>query len=412
MTGIAQGLHKTTAVGKQVALGTPKVGAGGQILRRVTSIFSATRTMYANNEIVSHMQDTGVTYGQKNSGGKLTCVLSPGTYQTLFAAIMRAGFNATSPMAAGVDVTAAATGPQFVDASAGFLTAGLKVGDVGRWTGFTTPGDVNNAKNFWITGLTAGNMTGKFLTDSIEHPDPVVAKAAGDSVTFTVVGKKVMAPMTAQTNDFLTFEEWYSDLSKSEVFSDMKVNQIQVTAPATGNATLNADIVGIGVRTLAGAESFTTPAAETTTDVVQSVHGAILVNGTLVTVANSMQITIDSGIAPVGAVIGSNLSPDLNQGRLKVAGTFSALFKDTDISTLYDAETKVSLAVVMASATTGTADFIGFTMGKVSITGDAPDDGEKSIMRTYPFTAELNGQGGALVAFDETILTVQDSAAV
>jgi hypothetical protein len=50
-------------------------------------------------------------------------------------------------------------------------------------------------------------------------------------------------------------------------------------------------------------------------------------------------------------------------------------------------------------------------MGRIKITGDAPDDGEKNIMRTYPFTAEINGSGGAALAWDQTIITVQDSDA-
>ena len=52
-----------------------------------------------------------------------------------------------------------------------------------------------------------------------------------------------------------------------------------------------------------------------------------------------------------------------------------------------------------------------FTMGRIKLTGDAPDDGEKSILRTYPFTAELNSAGGAALAWDQTIITIQDSQA-
>jgi hypothetical protein len=54
-----------------------------------------------------------------------------------------------------------------------------------------------------------------------------------------------------------------------------------------------------------------------------------------------------------------------------------------------------------------------FTMGRIKITGDAPDDGEKTIVRTYPFTAQFNAGGRRAdgVAWDATILTVQDSAA-
>jgi hypothetical protein len=402
---LAQGIKKQTTYGTQTALGTPKVGAGGQILRRKTAVFTATRDMFENDEIVSHQQSTGVTYGLKKVAGKIEALLSSGTYKDLFAAGLRKAFAVTSAMAAGVDVTATVGAPQFVDASAGYLTAGLKVGDVGRWTGFTTSGVGNNARNFLITALTAGNMTGVFL-DGL----PAAAKAAGDNVTFTLVGKKTLVPLTGHTDVFFTFEEWYSDLSRSERFDDCKVNQIAFNLPATGNATCSFDIIGLS-RTLAGAQSFSTPAAETTTGVMSALNGAVYVNAAKVGNITGAQITLDCGIKPVSAVLGSNVSPDMDRGRVRVSGTFTGLFDSNTIQALYDAETPTSLIIVVSTDPSATADFVTFTMGRIKLTGDAPDDGEKSILRTYPFTAELNSTGGPALAWDQTILTIQDSQA-
>jgi hypothetical protein len=42
---------------------------------------------------------------------------------------------------------------------------------------------------------------------------------------------------------------------------------------------------------------------------------------------------------------------------------------------------------------------------------DTPDDGEKTIVRSYAFTAEYNGSGGAALALDQTILSIQDTQA-
>lgn len=407
MTSPAQGLYKQTAFGKQVALGTPKVGAGGQILRRKTSVFTATRDSTSNDEIVSHRQDTGITYGLKKSGGKIDGNLSPGTYSVLLAGVLMADFAATSPMTVGTDCTSAATAPHFVDGSAGFLTAGLKVGDVVRFTGFTFPATANNSKNFWITALTAGNMTGVFLDGSA-----VVATTESASVTCTVVGKKSVVPTTGHTNDFFTFEEWYADKSKSEVFPDCKVNQVSIGIPAAGPATIGLDIVGVGTRTLAGTQSFTTPATETTTEVVQAANGAIYANGALVANVTTLSLTVDRGITPIGASIGSCVSPDVNQGRIKVSGSFTAMFNDTVLQALYDAGTAISLCAVACSNESATSDFVGFSMGRIKLTGDAPDDGEKAVMRTYPFTAEIDGTGGATSAFPKSILSIQDSQAV
>ena len=346
---------------------------------------------------------TGVSYGLKNASGKIDGLLSAGTYKLCFEGLMEAAFASVSAYAAGIDVTAAATSPHFVDASGGFLTAGLKVGDVVRWTGFSPT--TNNSKNFWITALTATNMTGVFLDGTA-----VVADAAGDSVTVTVVGKKSKPPLTGHTNNYYTFEEWYADLVRSEVFGDCKVSQIAVDLPATGNASISIDLVGLS-RSATGAQVLTSPAAETITGIMSSVNGKLYLNGAALTNVSGVQITISNSAASAGAVIGSNSAPDVSTGRIKVSGQFTALFDGVTAQALFDAETAIALATVVTADETPTSDFVGFTLGKIKLTGDAPDDGEKSIMRTYPFTAEINRAGGATLAYDDTIITVQDSAA-
>jgi hypothetical protein len=50
-------------------------------------------------------------------------------------------------------------------------------------------------------------------------------------------------------------------------------------------------------------------------------------------------------------------------------------------------------------------------MSNVVLDGDDKDNGAKGIIRTYPFTAQINGAGGPILANDKTILTIQDSQA-
>lgn len=407
MVAPAQGLNKVFAFGKQTGIGVPKIGAGCFKLRRKTAVFTAAVDTSMNDEIVSHRQDTGVTFGQKKTTGKIDGNISPGTYYKFIAAALMKDFAAVAAYAAGIDVTAAASAPHFVDASGGFLTAGLKVGMVGRWTGFAGGGaTANNDRNFWITALTATNMTGIFLDGTA-----VAADAAGDSVTFTVVGMITNAPLTGHTNDYYTFESWQSDISKSELFPDCKFNQIATTVPATGPSTISIDVVGLGTRTLGTSQAMTSPTAETSTDIVEGVRGALYVNGALTSYVQSFSLTIDRGITPIGASLGSAVSPAHNEGRVKVSGSFSVFYDSSTLSDIFDAQNTVSLALVTVCDGTATSDFVGFTMGKISVTSDQPDDGEKVIIRTFNFTAEMNGEGGAALAFDQTILMVQDSAA-
>jgi hypothetical protein len=402
---IAQGINKITVFKVQTALGAPASGTGGQVMRREQSKFDLTKDTYENNEIASHQQSTGITHGLRKVSGSLNGVLSPNTYAAITASLLRKAFAATTPYVAGTDVVSAATAPHFVDTSGGWLTAGLKIGDVVRFTGFTTTATGNNDKNFLITALTATNMTGVFL-----NGDAVIAKTESGSVTATVTGKKAIVPTTSQTQEYWTVEEWYSDITRSELFTDVVPSSIDIGLPATGNATFAANFAGLD-KTIGASQILTTPTAATTTPILTAVNGAVLVNGTSVGNITGASIKVDSGAAPMGAVIGADVSPDIQRGRVKVSGQITAYFQDGVLSGYFDDATNIGLVIVAADSDLAAADFVSFSMSKVKLSSDAKDDGEKGIIGSYSFTAELNGSGGAALANDQTILTVQDSQA-
>lgn len=406
---VAQGIVKTSAVVKQTGLGVP--GSTGSIfLKRITSVFQANRATFESNEIATHQQSTGIAYGLKSVAGKLSGLLSPATYKLFMAAVLRNNFTTGVTTGALTNVTSASTsGAQgtFTRAAGSYLTDGFKIGDVVRWVGWATTGASNNSVNMLIINLTATIMTvTRFDTTAIG------AKAAGDSVTLTVAGKKSVAPQTGHTNDYFSYEEWYGDLSKSELFTDVKINQIDIGMPATGNATIGLDFLGLG-RTKGVAQVLTTPTAAPSTSLMHSSNGVIYANGSALANITGLTLSITDNLTQGDAIVGSNSPIDISRGRIKVTGSFTGLFTDTVISDLYDAETPLSLvSILMDNPSVGLSDFIGFSMGRIKITGDAPDDGEKNITRTFPFTAEINlAGGGAALAWDATILSIQDSAA-
>jgi hypothetical protein len=401
---IAQGIKKQTVIAKQVSLGTPKTGAGGQILRRRTSTFSALRDTFESDEIVSHHQSTGVTYGLKKPQGKIEGLVSAGTYKLLMAALCEkdfvAGIAGTS-----VSHTIAGTGPTWtLTRSTGWLAEGFKIGDVITFTaGSFNAANLNH--NMLIVGLTATVATVMVLNGvALVAEGPIATSVA------TVKGKKTLVPLTGHTNDYFTVEEWYSDLTKSEMYSDVKINTLTANLPASGNAGFSFDFLGL-VRALNTSQQLTTPTAETTTGIMNAVNGVLLVNATAVTNVTGLQFTVSQGVTPSGPVVGSNQSPDLSTGRIKVSGSFTAYFDGTTSQALYDGETVTSLVAVLTADQTNNSDVIGFSMGRIKLTGDDDDDGEKGLIRTYPFTAEINSAGGAALAWDQTIISIQDSQA-
>lgn len=406
---IAQPVFKFVARKKQTALGSPASGSGGLTLRRRSMPFNKAVTTFANDELTSHMQDTGITFGGRSTSARYDGILSPLTFQPEIEVLLRKDFAATAPLTL-ADVTAAATAPMFSTAAGDFLAAGLKIFDVIRMTGWTTTGATNNARNFWILSLTAGFMSGVFLDDPLAT---VAAKASGDSVVFTVVGKKAWVPTTAHTNQFLTYEEWQSDITRSRVYQDCKIGTMTFTIPADGNCTLGFDVVGLGKRTKSGTRVLTSPTGETTTQPVQAAQGRIALNNAVVGDIMSITATINSGMAPMGPSIGTREGSDVLQGTTKVSGTITARMTGESWSDVLDNETNVAIGVVAMSDTTATADFIALAMTRVKITGDTPSDGGNQEVRlTLPFTAEINGAGGALLANLQTIVSIQDSAVV
>lgn len=407
---VAQGIAKTVAVAKQTGKGVPAdVTAPGQYLRRITYVAMAERDTFDNNEIVTHQQSTGISYGLKKVSAKLSGLLSSGSYSLFFASVLRKLFVAGSTTGAITTVASASTtGAQgtFTRNAGSYLTDGFKVGDIVRSSGWATTGASNNNVNLLVLALSATVMT------VIRFDGGVIgAKAAGDSVTIAVVGKKTLAPLTGHTNEYLTMEDFYPEIPKSEMFTDMKPNQIDVAIPATGNATFGLDFVGL-LRTRPDAQVMSNATAPTNTAVLTALNGLIFANGAPLANVTSLKLTITGNVKQGDATIGSDVVYDLSRGRIAVTGEFVALFSDDTIQDIYDAETPISLVgIAMDNKLVGTSDFVAFSMGRIKITGDTPDDGEKLISRTYPFTAEININGGVASTFDQTIVTVQDSQA-
>jgi hypothetical protein len=402
---ISTGVFKQLVAKKQSALGTKATAASAQVYRRVTSTIDLSKETYKSNEIRPSMQRADFRHGVRSISGSINGELSVGTYSEFMASTLRSAWAATSAYAAGIDVTAAATAPQFVDASAGFLTAGLKVGMVGRWTGFAGGGaTANNDRNFLITALTAGNMSGVFLDGTA-----VVADAAGDSVTFTPVGKSVYIPTTAHTRDYWTIEHNYADIVQSEQFTDCVFGTMNVQLPATGMATIDFPVIGLNMDTSTAAY-FTSPTAVSSGNILAAVNGAVYVAGVAVGYITGMDISVNGNVTSVGGVVGSNVAPDITPGSFDVTGNMTVLFQDATMRDYFKNETEVSVIAAFTSANTATADIMVFSMPRVKVGGASKDDGEKGLIMTMPFTALENTAGGTGTSTVASTIVIQDSS--
>lgn len=401
----ANGVAMTLAYKAQSALGTAASGSGGQLVRRRPgSFFQLTRETYENDEIVSHRQSTGQTAGIRRVTGKLMALLSGGSYQAFYSTLLKKAWVATSNIT-GLSLTIAASGSNYTvtRASGDFLTGGIKIGDVVRITaGSVAAANLN--KNLLVIGVTSTVLTVTPLNSSSMTAEGPIA-----SCTIAVPGKKCWAATSSHTDDYYTFEEWFSDVSRSELWTDVKPTQVAIGLPASGNVTNDFDFIGLN-RTIGASQVLTSPTAETTSSVDQAVNGKVFVNGVLVPTLGA-QITLNGGEKPGEAEVGSNAITDTDKGRVMVSGSFTSKFTGVSQQTLYDDQTPVSIIIVAAVDSTANSEFVTFVMPRAKLFSDTRDDGEKAIVRSYNFTAEYNGSGGAALASHATIFSMQDSLA-
>ena len=401
---IATGVATLVAYKKESAWGSAAGATGATYLRRVTSDLAFSKETFQSSEIRSDYQIADFRHGMRRVGGTVKGELSPGSYAPFVAAALRRDFTAVTPLSAGTDVTAAATSPHFVDASAGWLAAGFKVGMVVRFTGFTAT--ANNGKNFLITALTAGNMTGVFL-----NGDAVTAENAGHSITVTPVGKVTYTPTTGHTNDSYTIEHYYSDVAKSEYFTGCRVSSLGFGLSPTAMASIDVGFMGKDMPAPSSSAYFTTPGAASATGILAGPNGYVSIAGSPMTALTGLTINVAGGHS-VGATIGSNLTPDVFAGRVNVSGQLTAYFDSTTLRDYFLDETAVNVTILLTTGTTATADFISLVMPACKFGGATKADGEQGVVVTLPFQAIYNAAGGSSTDSEKTTLWIQDSAAV
>jgi len=334
----------------------------------------------------------------------LMALLSGGSYQAFYSTLLKKTWASTTSITS-LSLTIATSGSNYTvtRGSGDFLTGGIKIGDVVR----ITAGSVNASnlnKNLLVIGVTATVLTVTTLNSSA-----LVAEGPISSCTIAVPGKKCWAATSSHTDDYYTFEEWFSDVSRSETWTDVKPTQVAIGLPASGNVTNDFDFIGLN-RTLGSSQVLTSPTASSTASVNQAVNGKLIVNGVVVPITGA-QITLMGGEKPGEAEVGSNAITDTDEGRVMVSGSFTAKFTGISLQTLYDEQTPVVLVLTAAVDSTAGSEFVTFVMPRVKISSDTRDDAEKAIVRTYNFMAEYNGSGGAALASHQTIFSTQDSLA-
>lgn len=398
----AQGIYTQVAYAKQTAKGTEKTGSGGQLLRRETITLNTQKDTFNANEITSHQQYTGDSYGVKRQAGNINGLLSPSTYSDFFGSLLRADFAATSSISSLSLTIAADSGNYTITRASGSFLSAVYVGDVIRLAGASLDA-ANVAKNLLVLGVTATVLTVRVINGTAMTAEGPIA-----SCTVSFPGQTSAAATSSHTNDYYTFEQWFSDISVSRRKYDVQIGSAQVSLPSTGNASVSFPLLGLN-NSQGTSQSLTSPTAETDTDVLAGVNGMLVIGGSVVAIATSLSLTIDGQLSYGEATIASKVIGDIVKGDLRVTGQFSALLEDDTLFDYFDDETPISLIMVVTGDNTAAADFVSLVVPRVKLTAADNDDGKKQIVQSFGFSGEYNGSGGTGTANRNSIIAIQDS---
>ena len=398
----ASGINKVVSYKKETAFGTlPSPTTGGQTLRRVSSTFNLTKETYQSEEIRTDYQLVDFRHGVRAVEGSISGELSAGTYADFLASALARNWTATTLSALGSTTIASVGGTYTITRTTGsFLTDGVRVGNGIRLTDFAIN---NNNKNLLVIALTATVATVVALNGATLTPETV---ASGG--TYNVVGATTYAPTTGHTDDSYTFEEWYADIGQSEVTVGNKVNTLGIALPATGLTTIDLSFMGQDLKQRSTSQFFTTPSTQNSNGIFAAVNGALIVNGAPVALVTGANFNINRNMTSE-AVVGSNIKPEIYEGRIIVDGDFTTLYQDGTFAGYFDEETEISLVVALTANSLPNSEFMSFTIPRLKLSTDTKDDGEKGIVSSNSFQA-LKGNGAN--GFEATTLMIQDSTLI
>lgn len=399
---IAEGIRKQIAYKKETTFGTLAGASGAKLLRRVTGTFNLSKETYQSEEIRTDYQISDFRHGVRSVEGTLNGELSPGSYSDFIASALAKVF-VNGVTATGASITIAGSGPSYTvtRAAGSFITDGFKIGDVVRLTaGAFNANNLN--KNLLVTGITATVLTVIVLNGSTMTAEGPIATATVD-----VFGKKTFAPLTGHTDDSYSIEEWSSDITQSEVYAGCKVNTVGFQLPATGLATVDFGFMGQDQAQVGTSQYFTSPAAQGTAGIFAAVNGALLINGAVVALVTGLTVNINRNMS-MEPVVGSNITPDIFEGRIVVDGEFTAFFTGGTFRDLFRNETETTLVAALTTSSVKDADFMTIVLPRIKVNSDNRTDGETGIVSTHSFQALLNSSN---TNYDLTTIAIQDSLA-
>lgn len=382
------------------AFNTPPVATGAKRFRLNGSQgLKLNRAPIRSNEIRSDLKTSMPRLGSKSVAGSYQADLSVGSFDDLIEAVMRGTWTAAVACTQATGgLTSVTTQANSITASAGsWITAGVRVGDVLRFTGLTDA--ANNNKNLRVTSVSA-------LILGIA--ETLVVNAVADSSFGFTISKKVFQPASPVGRSF-TFEEYFTDIDVTKQATGCRVAAMKITGQPDGMALVDFSIVGADLNPLpTGSSPFYTSPTLTSSIALTWTDAVIRFAGADVLTLTGFDLTLDMR-GQTQPVIGSVVTPDVFLNNASLTGSISAVRKDLSNLTAFAAETELEFSALLVEPESEPKDFISLFVPRMKLMSspDEPLGGDGAMIETMQWEA---GDKEVVSGYDDTMIMIATSA--
>ncbi|HRJ60165.1 MAG TPA: phage tail tube protein [Azospirillaceae bacterium] len=275
--------------------------------------------------------------GQKTQGAYPSELVIGTVADELYAAIMRAEYAAgaaiTQATAALSSATVSASGSTVTFSAGSVIAAGVRVGEVHRWSAGLAAGDLN--QNLICVAVTATSITYHRALTAVTGP---VA-----SYSFGQPGRLLSNPANP-IKRYFTIEEAELDIAGGELFGDAMFSKFGLKMATTGAVTTSFDWVGAGdfEPIDAGDGPWFTDPADYDGEPLSVVDCTVRLGSEVLVDLTGLDITFDIG-ATAEEVCGAKVSPNVADGALTINVNVTALRKNLAWVKAVHEETPLSL---------------------------------------------------------------------
>ena len=360
------------------ALASDPAASGGQILRHVDHSFSLAKEAYGGDEVRTDKMKPMQKHGTRRVTASINGLLSGATYADLFEACTGGTWSASAVALNESDMTSVAADESdstFTFGGGDPVSEGLRVGDLVAFTSLSET--ANNGVNFLVLGFSGASNRVMEV-----YPAPV-DMTADSAFSLTTVGRSLYMPTSGHTKRKFAVEIYNSDGDISRVFTEGRFAGFGLTLAPNDDARVSFSGMWRNRVTLetSAAPFFTSPTAETTSDIISSMDGLLRMNGETVGGVTGLSINFNRAPTMPAQINRDGLAAGVLQANAVITGEFTVFLDSVTWLQAFDNGTEFEIVAMLAVSNDPAAAAITVHLPRVKINSNTETtiDGAKAL---------------------------------